>query len=217
MKLKTTSSQRADASLLDLLVMLIAVAIVVMVGYAYMHRPRRISTGLYCVNHLKQVGLSFRIWAVDNGDKYPAQVSTNAGGTMELVASGVVFPHFAVMSNELATPKIIVCPQDAKRISGTNFATLSDANVSYFVVPEADEIPQFVEDERLGRDWKMPHEVADAHALHGRNNCSWPTRRPRFAPIRALGGSAPQDRVVDAVQLLRAHGTGEVFDRAAAG
>ena len=139
MKLKTNSSQRGDASLLDLLVMLIAVAIVAAVFLPMLAKSRAKSSRIGCVNDVKQIGLSFRLWAGDNGDKMPAQVSTNAGGTMELVASGLVFPHFAVMSNELGTPKIIVCPNDAKRTSGTNFATLSDANVSYFVVPEADE------------------------------------------------------------------------------
>ncbi|HEU5071116.1 MAG TPA: hypothetical protein VFV96_11990 [Verrucomicrobiae bacterium] len=89
---------------------------------------------------MKQIGLSFRLWSGDNGDKYPMQVSTNNGGTMECVRSGVVFPHFAVMSNELGTPRDLVCPNDSGRTSATNFAALRDANVSYFVVPEADEI-----------------------------------------------------------------------------
>ena len=139
MKLKTTSARRGDASLLDLLVMFIAVAIVAMVGFAYLNKPRVTGSRIYCVNNLKQVGLSFRMWAGDNDDKYPAQVSTNAGGAMELVASGLAFPHFNVMSNELCSPKVLLCPSDAKRRCATNFTTLRDANISYFVVPEASE------------------------------------------------------------------------------
>lgn len=143
MKPKLRSSQRGESGLLDLFVMLIAVAAVVFVGYAYMHRPRRMAGRINCVNNVKQIGLSFRIWAGDNGDKYPMQVPTNLGGTMEFVASGDVFPHFAVMSNELGTPKIIVCPNDPNRISATNFANLSATNVSFFIVAEADKrIPE---------------------------------------------------------------------------
>jgi hypothetical protein len=86
---------------------------------------------------VKQIGLSFRMWAQDNGGRFPMHVSTNAGGTMELVGAGTVFPHFKVLSNELGTPKIVICPMDS-RTSATNFA-LSDTNVSYFIAPDADE------------------------------------------------------------------------------
>jgi len=140
MKPSMSSHQCGKASLLDLLVMLAAVAAVALVGYAYMHRPaRRMSSGIGCVNNLKQVGLAFRLWAGDNNDKMPMQVPTNLGGSMEFVASGNVFPHFAVMSNELGTPKIIACPKDVAHTYGTNFGNLSDTNISYFIVPETDQ------------------------------------------------------------------------------
>ena len=59
---------------------------------------------------------------------------------MELVADGFAFPDFLVMSNELGTPKIIVCPEDKQRSYAANFAALKrDANVSYFTSPGADE------------------------------------------------------------------------------
>src|ERR1700690_2770460 len=62
---------------------------------------------MYCVNNLKQIGLSFRTWALDNDGKFPFNVSTNAGGTMEFCATGAdgfdsnAAVHFQVMSNEL--------------------------------------------------------------------------------------------------------------------
>lgn len=93
-----------------------------------------------CGNNLKQVGLAFRIWSGDNGDQFPMSVSTNAGGTMELVSLGNVFPHVQVMSNELNTPKIVVCPQDLRRQAATNFlAGFTDAHISYFVGLDAEE------------------------------------------------------------------------------
>jgi prepilin-type processing-associated H-X9-DG protein len=116
------------------------------------------STGcrINCVNNLKQVGLSFRTWALDNGDKYPMQMSTNDGGTREWVGTGSVFKHFLVMSNELSTPKILVCPQenDRRRTAATTFANTvpvgvaqqvpftNDNNISYFVgVDATDSFP----------------------------------------------------------------------------
>jgi hypothetical protein len=87
---------------------------------------------------MKQIGLAFRSWSIDNNDHFPMQVSVTNGGTMELVASGVVYPHFQVMSNELSTPKILRCPNDEKRSYATNFAVdLTDRNLSYFVNMDA--------------------------------------------------------------------------------
>jgi len=66
------------------------------------------------------------------------QVSATNGGTMELIASGIVYPHFQVMSNELGAPSILLCPNDAKRSYATNFAVdLTDRNLSYFVNVDA--------------------------------------------------------------------------------
>jgi len=140
MKPSLSSPQRGDSGLLDLLVMLIAVAIVAMVGYAYLNgRAQPRSKRINCINQLKCIGLSARLWSGDNGDKMPGQVSTNAGGMMELVAGGSTVPFFAVMSNEIATPKILICLADSERRWATNFSSLTDSNISYFIVPEADE------------------------------------------------------------------------------
>jgi len=133
-------SRHGGFSLIDLLAMLAAVLIVAALAFTYLVKPRAQSSRMNCVNHMKQVGLSFRLWAGDNGDKFPMQVSTNLGGTMEFIASGSVYPHFAVLSNELYTPKILICPNDSKRSAATNFASLRDANLSYFIIPEAEEM-----------------------------------------------------------------------------
>jgi prepilin-type processing-associated H-X9-DG protein len=93
-----------------------------------------------CVNNLKQVGLSFRIWAGDNQDRFPMSVSTNEGGTKEFRAVTNMFAHFRVMSNELNTPKVLVCPAETKRSPATNFILdLDNSHVSYFIGVDANE------------------------------------------------------------------------------
>ncbi len=53
---------------------------------------------------------------------------------MDLVGNGTVFPHFQLLSNELSTPKVLVCPNDEKRSPAANFAVgFSDTNLSYFL------------------------------------------------------------------------------------
>jgi hypothetical protein len=87
-----------------------------------------------CLNNLKQVGLAYRVWANDNGDLYPAQVSVTNGGAREWVAAGDFVSVFQVMSNELATPRILVCPEDTSgKGMAPNFPSLNTNSVSYFV------------------------------------------------------------------------------------
>src|ERR1051326_6908646 len=95
------------------------------------HRGPRLN----CTNRLKQVGLAFKLWAIDHTDQFPSQISTNAGGTRELLNG--VFAHFRVISNELSTPKVLLCPADLKRSSATSFAALQNPNISYFVGVDA--------------------------------------------------------------------------------
>ena len=87
---------------------------------------------IFCDMNLKQVGLAFRIWEGDNGDIYPTGIAVTNGGAREMVETGNVLRVFLVMSNELNTPKVLVCPEDFRRNVATNFSSLSSANVSYF-------------------------------------------------------------------------------------
>ena len=98
-------------------------------------RAERIS----CANNMKQIGLSFRVWAIDHNGNFPFNMSTNNGGTLELCLPGsdgfdrnAAF-HFQVMSNELSTPKILVCPSDTKKQPALNFESLQPVSVSYQV------------------------------------------------------------------------------------
>jgi hypothetical protein len=95
--------------------------------------PQRID----CVNNLKQIGLAFRTWALDHGDRFPFNVSTNEGGTLQLCARNAdgfdsnASRHCQVMSNELSTPRILVCPDDPSKKAETKFENLKPGNVTY--------------------------------------------------------------------------------------
>lgn len=143
MKLNSFRTTRGDTGMLDVLAIVGAVVVVAGLLLPALAKSRAKSSKINCVNCLKQVGLAFRLWAGDNYDKNPAQVSITAGGTMELVGNGSVAAQFIVMSNELSTPKILFCPTETTRSPAAQWANLSDTNLSYFVVPEADEtLPQ---------------------------------------------------------------------------
>lgn len=96
-----------------------------------------------CVNNLHQIGLAYKSWAGDNNDKFPMEVSVTNGGSMELIADGKnAWLNYLVMSNELSTPKVLICPEDTGRHYATNFSTELVGRISYFVgVNASDEYP----------------------------------------------------------------------------
>ena len=69
---------------------------------------------------MKQIGLAARIWATDHDDKFP--------------------PDFSSMSNELASPNILVCPGDSSKTRAMSWAQFGPENVSYeYLAPGYDE------------------------------------------------------------------------------
>lgn len=93
-----------------------------------------------CVNNLKQVALAFRIWSGDNGDLYPMAILTNQHGGPLYANTDSMIRYFQVMSNELSTPKVLICPAEIERYPATNFGTgFANQHASYFIGLEADE------------------------------------------------------------------------------
>jgi prepilin-type processing-associated H-X9-DG protein len=153
-------------TLIELLMLMavISVTAAILVTWINQQRQRRLSAAqrISCTNNLKQIGLSFKTWALDNNDRFPMQVSVTNGGTMELVNAGHVWPHFLVMSNELSTPKLLFCPEDPdkRRTVANTFLPYTpdpqaprftqvpltnDSHVSYFVgVDATDAQPQML-------------------------------------------------------------------------
>jgi prepilin-type processing-associated H-X9-DG protein len=185
-------------TLIELLVIVASLGILAAILLRALARPKRVAPGNRCVNNLKQVGLAFRTWALDNGDKYPMAVPMTNGGTMELVGSSVVFTHFQVMSNELSTPKILICPEDSNRQYASTFTTTvrsglpnvvpftSNTNVSYFVGVDADQTQPsmfLTGDANLALEGHQPKSGLQSFAPE--NQVSW--YEPRHAKRGSIG------------------------------
>ena len=77
------------------------------------------------------------------------EISTNKGGTKEILSARETFKHYLPPANELSSPKVMVCPKDSDRVGAltfpTNLATAkandfrSNKNLSYFIGLSAGE------------------------------------------------------------------------------
>jgi prepilin-type processing-associated H-X9-DG protein len=103
---------------------------------------------IYCVSNLKQINLALRIWEGDNNNQYPMLDSTNIHGGKEWIEAGNVAGCFQVVSNELSTPRILICPADRSHTVATNFDNdFNNSHISYFLSPDASETyPQMILD-----------------------------------------------------------------------
>ena len=131
---------RSGFTLLELLLVTAIIAILAGLLLPALGKAKSKAKRLNCLSGLRQIGLAFHSFAHDHLDQFPFQVSTNNGGTLEVARLGTLFfafRHFQALSNELADPRLLVCPADT-RTPAENFSSLRNENVSYFTGLAAD-------------------------------------------------------------------------------
>jgi hypothetical protein len=152
-----------------LVVIMVSMALAALVLPEMLSRPKGYTGQMRCVNNLKQIGLAYRVWASDNNDKFPMEISETNGGTMEFTTGPNAYRHFLVMSNELSTTRVVFCPGESNRMRATNFGVFRNSNLSYFVGVDASQTNPamiLVGDRWLTNDTPVENAMLDLTAKH---------------------------------------------------
>lgn len=147
---------------IDLLATLAVVAVVVALLTPALAANNNRALRVQCAVNLKQVALAFHIWEGDNDGLAPQSCAGNSQYPLLAIPGGAwptpadappaqtncpdTYLVYAAMSNELATPKVVVCPADdrqARTNFGSDFGSLKistgahNFGVSYFAGRDA--------------------------------------------------------------------------------
>src|SRR5437867_4516251 len=141
--MKETQTHRCEQrafTRLELMAVLFALAFLATIALPMLASSRGRAEQASCFNHLRQIGRAFQLWASDHGDRNPWATPVREGGTFGSTNPYKAEAYFqmGMISNELATPRVLVCPSDigvggAPRRMASDFS-FTNLNGGFFVV-----------------------------------------------------------------------------------
>jgi prepilin-type N-terminal cleavage/methylation domain-containing protein len=136
MKNQTMFAKRAF-TLIELLVVIAIIALLAALLLPALARAKAKAKEAQDINQIRQTCVALRLWANDNNAQFPWMVDKDAGGSKDPIEW---IDHFRACSNELTTPKILVCPMQKGKTPAEKWSLSAGYdNVSYYVGLTADE------------------------------------------------------------------------------
>jgi len=138
-----TDSSRSCGDLaftrLDLAMVLAALGLLSGIAWPVLAGNKQRSEQVSCLGNLRQIGRAVQLWGSDHDDRTPWFTPVIDGGTRESPdpLKNAAFFQMGALSNDLVTPKMLVCPSDvgvgAPRKMASNFSA-ADPNGGFFTL-----------------------------------------------------------------------------------
>src|SRR5580692_5312305 len=111
MKLRGQKQRNRALTIIEVLVIIAVLCLLVAMLIPIVTAAKRRAQRLFCVNNIKIDSLSLRVWEGDHNNQYPMSYTTT-NGALEWPATTNIAVYFQAMSNQLNSPKFLICPAD---------------------------------------------------------------------------------------------------------
>jgi hypothetical protein len=122
-KLTVMRSPDSGFTRFELLACLVAIALLGVITLPLVAGTKSDSARAVCANNLRQIGIALQRWGNDHDDHAPWITSLANGGTRFLPKTATPWFEFIALSNELSSPRLLVCPLDTETKIAENFTS----------------------------------------------------------------------------------------------